>query len=168
MSETKCGDPVSTPVADLIPNPRNPNQHSSEQIAALAKIIEAQGWRAPIVVSNLSGFVVAGHGRLEAAKVLGLTEVPVDRQDFKDEAHEWAQMVADNRIAELAEIDNGVLKDLLTDMDTGALDMDLTGYDNDALENLMTQFHVDKDKGEQEGSTTNPTKCPKCGHEFSL
>lgn len=130
-------------VSALVPHPRNPNTHSTAQIELLAKIIAGQGWRAPIVVSKDSGFVVSGHARLKAAERLGLDSVPVNLQPFKTQADEWAHLVADNRIAELAEMDNKLLKDLLSDMDTGAVDMDLTGYDNAALEDLMTQCHVE-------------------------
>lgn len=77
------------PVEEIIPNPRNPNKHPKKQIELLAKIIKAQGWRAPITVSNRSGFIVRGHARLEAAKLLGLTECPVDFQDYENEAVEW-------------------------------------------------------------------------------
>ncbi len=61
----------------LVGNPRNPNKHPKEQITALAKIIKRQGWRHPIVVSNRSGFVVKGHGRLLAAKEIGAKQVPL-------------------------------------------------------------------------------------------
>lgn len=77
-------------IEEIIPNPRNPNKHPKKQIELLAKIIKAQGWRAPITVSNRSGFIVRGHARLEAAKLLGLTECPVDFQDYDNEAVEWA------------------------------------------------------------------------------
>ena len=93
-------------ITTLVPNPRNPNQHPKRQIELLAKIIQNQGWRAPITVSNRSGFVVRGHGRLMAAQLLGASQVPVDRQDYAKDAAEWADLVADNRIAELAEIDD--------------------------------------------------------------
>ena len=69
----------------LVGNPRNPNKHPKEQITALAKIIKRQGWRHPIVVSNRSGFVVKGHGRLLAAKEIGAKQVPVDFQDYESE-----------------------------------------------------------------------------------
>lgn len=58
----------------LTPNPRNPNHHPKKQIELLAKIIQSQGWRAPVTVSNRSGFVVRGHGRLQAALLLTLRE----------------------------------------------------------------------------------------------
>ena len=67
----------------LIGHPKNPNEHSEEQIRLLAKIIDHQGFRNPIVVSKRSGFIVAGHARLKAALSLQLKEVPVDLQDFE-------------------------------------------------------------------------------------
>jgi len=125
-------------------HPRNPNKHGDEQIALLAKIIKASGWRNPICVSNRSGFIIKGHGRLMAARVLGVTHVPVEYQDYATEAEEYQDMIADNRIAELAERDMGIIKDLLEELDTGANDMDLTGYAEAEIERLMTQFHVEE------------------------
>lgn len=101
----------------LVENPRNPNRHPEEQIVALAKIIRHQGWRNPIVVSRRSGFVVKGHGRLLAARMLGLAEVPVDYQDYENEAAEWADMVADNKIAELSSMDEAELNRILREPD---------------------------------------------------
>lgn len=124
---------------ELVGNPRNPNKHPDKQIAMLAKIIKAQGWRAPITISNRSGFVVRGHGRLAAAQKLGLKQVPVDRQDYETEAAEYADLVADNRIAELAGQNNATLKDLLLDFDDGENDMELFGFDDAALEKLMAE-----------------------------
>lgn len=66
---------------DLRPNPKNPNQHPEEQVELLAKIIRAQGWRAPVTVSTLSGMIVRGHGRYMAARLIGCP-VPVDYQDY--------------------------------------------------------------------------------------
>lgn len=136
-SYTELSDP-----ALLVPNPRNPNQHPKRQIELLAKIIETQGWRAPVTVSNRSGFVVRGHGRLQAALLLGC-QVPVDRQDYASEAEEWADLIADNRIAELAEIDGEELAKLLHDLDGLDLDMDLTGYTDKQVDNLLADIRVD-------------------------
>ena len=142
-----CAHTEVWPLDRLKANPRNPNKHPAGQIALLAKIISTGGWRAPIVVSKRSGLVVKGHGRLEAAKLAGLTSAPVDVQDYADEAAEMADMIADNRLAELAEMDLPSLKDLLQELDTGALDMELAGFDEDALARLMSQF--DPDGGEK-------------------
>ena len=133
-----CSHTEMAPIESLVPFPRNPNTHSPQQIALLAKIIMAQGWRNPVTVSNRSGFIVAGHGRYLSAQALGCTHVPIDRQDFETEAQEWAHMIADNRIAELSEIDEALMKDLLQEMDAGDFDMDLTGFSAGDLETMMT------------------------------
>lgn len=130
-----CSHSELADVVSLIPNPRNPNKHPDKQIAMLAKIIRHQGWRSPIVVSNRSGFVVKGHGRLEAAKLLQVEKVPVDRQDYSTEADEWADLIADNRIAELAETDDQEIATLLKELD-GKIDLDLVGFDSEALTEL--------------------------------
>lgn len=77
-----CAFDKIIPVEDVKQNPKNPNQHPPEQVELLAKIIKAQGWRAPVTVSTLSGLVVRGHGRLMAAIHAGLSHVPVDFQEY--------------------------------------------------------------------------------------
>ena len=155
-------------IETLTPNPRNPNTHPDKQIALLAKIIKAQGWRNPVVISKRSGFIVKGHGRLQAAQLLQLDAVPVEYQDYDTEAAEYADMIADNRIAELAEPDAAMLKDLLQELDTGEMDMDLTGFDAGELERLMTQFHVPEGNKEiDEGAMAETSsECPKCGFKW--
>lgn len=71
-----CAHDAIVAIEKLIPNPKNPNTHPDAQIQALGRIIRQTGWRAPITVSKRSGFIVKGHGRLAAAKLEGLTEVP--------------------------------------------------------------------------------------------
>ena len=123
----------------LVPHPRNYNKHPDSQIALLAKIIKAQGWRNPVVVSKRSGFVVKGHGRIEAARLMQVDAVPVEYQDYETEAAEYADMIADNRIAELAEPDNAMLKSMLAEIDESGIDMDLTGFDAGELLQMMSQ-----------------------------
>ena len=109
----------------LQPNPKNPNKHPEKQIKLLAKIMTHQGVRAPITVSKRSGFIIRGHGRLEAAKIAGIQQYPVDYQDYKDEASEYADMVADNKIAELANHDDVMMVDELKELPE--FDYDLLG-----------------------------------------
>lgn len=132
---------------NLNPNPRNPNQHSNEQIKRICEVIKAQGFRVPIVVSTRSNLVIAGHGRLRASLELGLEKVPVLYQEFKDESQENLHMLADNRLAELAETDNAMLKDIIQDLDTGDINLDLTGYTEAEIGNLMSQFFQGDDTG---------------------
>lgn len=132
--EVRCSYTEMVPLEKVVPHPRNPNRHPESQVRALARVIQHQGWRAPIVVSARSGFVISGHGRLEAARMLALESVPVDRQEFSSEADEWAHLVADNRIAELAEMDKAALEGLLVDLEAGGVDLSLAGFDVSTLE----------------------------------
>lgn len=133
-----CAHDAIVDVAKLVPNPKNPNQHPDSQIQLLGRIIRQTGWRQPITVSKRSGFIVKGHGRLSAAILEGMKEAPVDYQNYTTEAEEYADLVADNRIAELAETDNRLLADIFAEIDTGEIPMELTGYTEDEVENLVT------------------------------
>lgn len=117
------------PVGDLKPHPKNRNNHPDEQIKRLAQILEYQGFRYPIKVSKASGYITAGHGRLLAAKSLGVKAVPVNFQEYESEEQEYADIVADNSIASWSELDlagiNADLGDLGPDFD-----IDLLGIKN--------------------------------------
>lgn len=89
----------------LVPHPKNPNKHTDQQIDRLSKIIDFQGQRHPVIVSKTSGFIVAGHGRLQSMQKLGWEKVAVDYQEFENEAQEYAFLVADNAIAEWSALD---------------------------------------------------------------
>jgi DNA modification methylase len=134
-----CAHDGLVPVDSLKPNPRNPNRHPPEQVSLLARIIKAQGWRAPITVSSRSGLVVRGHCRLLAAKEAGLAEVPVDYQDYASDEEELADLVADNRLAELADMDENSLAALLEELSTRDIDLTLTGYDEEFVKALLTR-----------------------------
>ena len=138
-----CSFDRAVDLVELVEHPSNPNKHSDKQIALLAKIIRNQGWRNPIVVSNRSGFIISGHGRLAAAKLLNVENVPVDYQDFASEAEEHAHLIADNRIAELAEIDGNELAGLLRQLD-GQIDLELTGFDQVSLDDLLASTTSDQ------------------------
>jgi len=145
----------------IIPNPKNPNKHSEKQIERLAKIFRHQGFREPLTISNQSGFLVCGHGRLDAAKALGVEQLPVMMQDFENEALEYAHMTADNEIARWATFDEESFRDNWSE----SIDPELYGLDKfDFLnkENINDGKEIDVD-----GLTSNlNTTCPKCGFEF--
>jgi DNA modification methylase len=133
-----CAHDAIVDVAKLVPNPKNPNTHPDSQIQLLGRIIRQTGWRQPITVSNRSGFIVKGHGRLAAALLEGFKAVPVDYQNYDSEAQEYADLVADNRIAELAEIDNKLLADIFENIDTGEIPLELSGYTEKEVEDIVT------------------------------
>lgn len=140
-----CAYDELVPIEKVIGNPKNPNHHPDNQIDLLAKIIEAQGWRAPITVSKRSGFIVKGHGRLQAALKIGTELVPIDYQDYANESEEYADLIADNRIAELAEINTTEIADLITEMDVGEIPIELTGYTSDDIENIISAITGEDD-----------------------
>jgi DNA modification methylase len=97
----------------LKPHTKNRNNHPDDQIDRLAKILAYQGIRAPIVVSNLSGFIVKGHGTLMAIKKNGWDQAPVVYQDFDNDEQEYAFVQSDNAVASWAELDiSGINSDI--------------------------------------------------------
>lgn len=130
-----CAYDKLLPITKLKPHPRNPTQHPTKQIELLAAIIRKAGWRSAITVSTRSGYVIAGHGRLQAALAGGFTVAPVDYQDFDSDESEVAHLVADNRIASLAEINSDALGKLLRDYQD--IDPAMIAYDSKALDALL-------------------------------
>ncbi len=125
-------------ITKLKPNPKNPNTHPKEQIELLSEVIMKTGWRAPITVSTLSGLIVKGHGRLSAARLAKFESCPVEYQNFKDEQEELAALLADNKIAESAEIDAAKLTDLFKNIDFE--DLSLTGYSQSEFDSLLGEL----------------------------
>ena len=145
--EVWCAHDRLVPLDDLKPNPRNPNEHPEGQLALLAKNIRYFGWRHCITVSKRSGFIVAGHGRLQAAQRLGVRLAPVDYQDFASDDEELAVLIADNRLSELSETNESGLQALLTSLD-GKLDIELTGFDAGALDVLFDREDPTHENGD--------------------
>jgi len=152
-------------VEKLKPNPRNYNRHQERQIKMLAKIILANGWRQPIKVSTLSGFIVGGHARLEAARILEATHVPVEYQHYENEKQEYEDLIADNRIALLADEDQQLLRDLVNDAGIG-IDAELAGLTAEA----MGQFEKIYDQHDREVSNVVrfPIVCLANEEEYNL
>ena len=158
-----CAHDKMVGLEQLQPNPRNPNNHPEKQIEMLAKIIEYQGQRSPIVVSKRSGFIVKGHGRLEAIQKLGWKKAAVDYQDYENEAQEFADMVADNKIAELASTDHNLMIDLVKD--SGLVDFELFGLNDFKLELLELQNNSAELDADSFDNFQH--QCPKCSYEWN-
>lgn len=139
----QCSYTDIVPLEELIPHERNRNFHPPEQIDRLAKIIAYQGQRHPIVVSTLSGSIVAGHGRVMALKKLGWKEAAVCYQDFEDEEQEYLFLQSDNAIASWAELD---LAGINTDLaEIGPFDIELLAIKDFTIE-PMDRILDDKTK----------------------
>ena len=93
------------------------------------------------MVSNRSGFVVKGHGRLLVAKELGAKQVPVDYQDYESEASEYADLMADNKIQEFSELDMKMSADILQDIkDSGDIELEMSAFTEEALNELLAKI----------------------------
>lgn len=130
----------------LIENKKNRNRHGQDQIDRLAEMYQYHGIRHPIIVSNLSGCIVAGHGRRLAAIRAGIKSFPVVYQDFDSSEAEYAFIQADNAIALWADLDlsgiNADLPDLGPDFDLSML----------GIKNFNLDFEPEE-KQEKEEST---------------
>jgi ParB-like chromosome segregation protein Spo0J len=127
---------VQKPVSWLKPNPRNARTHSDAQIAKLATLISVFGWRSPILADE-AGNILAGHGRLKAALLIGLDTVPVCIADGWTEEQKAQFALADNRIALESGWDDELLAIELGDLQAAGADMALTGFDDGEVAALL-------------------------------
>jgi hypothetical protein len=135
------------PSADLTPHPKNPKKHPAKQLDRYELVVagdpakkkKGNGWRRAIVVSRRSLFIIKGNGAWQMAMRRGW-DVPVEFQDYKSEAEELRDLIADNRLAELAETDDDKLQALLAGLD--AADLQLTGFDAGDLEKMIRDSNV--------------------------
>ena len=129
------------PVDSLIPYARNARTHSEEQIAQIAASIREFGWTNPILTDGDKG-LIAGHGRLAAARKLELTEVPVIELGHLSPEQKKAYILADNRIALNSGWDEELLKLELQELQGVDFDLDLLGFGDDEIERLLNGDQV--------------------------
>src|ERR1017187_9991161 len=124
------------PLDRLVPYARNARTHAPEQIAQIAASIVEFGFNAPILVASDAG-IVAGHGRLLAARKLGLAECPVVVLDHLSETQRRAYIIADNRLALNAGWDEKVLAQELRELEGEGLDLSVVGFFDEELESIL-------------------------------
>lgn len=124
------------PVDRLVPYERNARTHSPDQVAQIAASIAEFGFTNPILVASDAG-IIAGHGRLEAAKSLGLTEVPVVVLDHLSDAQRRAYVLADNKLALNAGWDVDMLAAEMEGLQSVEFDLGLLGWSADELSGLL-------------------------------
>jgi DNA modification methylase len=124
------------PIARLKPYERNPRIHSDAQVAKVAASIASYGWTVPLLVTE-DGEVIAGHGRLLAARHLGLTDVPVIRLSHLSSDQVRAYRVADNQLVLAGAWDEELLASELHALNAAGFDLDLTGFYQEEINNLL-------------------------------
>src|SRR5580698_4771926 len=123
-------------IEKLVPFARNPRTHSEAQINQIAASIAEFGFNNPILVDTKAG-IIAGHGRLLAARKLGLTEVPVIVLDHLSESQKRAYVIADNKLAENAGWDDELLRSELAALLEEDFDVSLLGFEDEDLARLL-------------------------------
>jgi len=127
---------IQKSVKDLIPYAKNSRTHSDAQVAQIAASIKEFGWTNPILVDGDNG-IIAGHGRLMAARKLGMEQVPVIELKGMTDLQKKAYIIADNQLAMNSGWDTGLLTIELTELQNEGFDLDLIGFDPKELNALL-------------------------------
>ncbi len=148
---------IHRPVGNLVPYAANARLHSDEQVAGIVASIREFGFNNPVLIDGEGG-LIAGHGRILAARALGMTEVPTIELGHLSEAQKRAFILADNQLALNASWDEDLLAQELQALDGLDFDLSLTGFDTAALEDFL--FDDDAHEG-----LTDDDAVPEVGDE---
>ena len=156
-------------VSELIPYVNNSRTHSDEQVAQIAASIKEFGWTNPILIDGDNG-IIAGHGRLMAARKLGHDKVPTIELKDLTETQKKAYIIADNRLALNAGWDNELLTIELNDLLADGFTLNVLGFDVDELQKLLDEpdFEPATEEDQCKLDELDPKwiACPHCGKEF--
>lgn len=159
-------------VSDLIPYANNSRTHSDAQINQVASSIKEFGFTNPILIDN-DGGIIAGHGRVLAAKKLKLTDVPCIELQGLTDAQKKAYVIADNQLALNAGWDIDSLKIEVSSLTELDFDVDLLGFDDEFLKLLKDTFEPNfepatkEEQGQLDELDPIWVDCPNCGKEFN-
>jgi ParB-like chromosome segregation protein Spo0J len=147
------------PIDRLRPYERNPRTHSEAQVDQIAASMVEFGWTNPILIDENAG-ILAGHGRLLAARKLGLAEVPVIRFEHLSEAQKRAYLIVDNQLALNSGWDDALLAEELAWLRAERFDLDLIGFDASELERLLALADSDAAPSDAEDEVPEPPEDP--------
>jgi hypothetical protein len=141
-------------VEALIPYARNPRTHTDEQVAKIAASIVEYGWTNPVLVDGDNG-IIAGHGRLAAARKLGLDQVPVIELAHLSPTQKRAYVISDNRLALDAGWNEEMLALEMAELSEAGYDLALTGFEDAEIEALLAD-EVETDDADQQADADEP------------
>jgi len=166
------------PIDDLLPYARNAKKHPPEQIAQIAASIKEFGFNAPVLVDGEQG-IIAGHGRVLAARKLGMATVPCLVLTHLTPAQKRAYIIADNRLGEpdLAPWDWEMLQAEIDQLKEENYDYTLTGFTDESLAAAVQSvesrlYETEEEAPESSAKEIDPDdyemdhRCPRCGFEF--
>lgn len=162
------------PLDRLIPYARNSRTHSDAQVAQVAASIREFGFTNPVLIDGENG-IIAGHGRVLAARKLGLDKVPCIRLGHLSETQKRAYVIADNKLALNSGWDEEMLALELAELREVDFDINIAGFDGDAIERLLNppepeirdDLDAPSDFPEADENIETEHRCPKCGYEWS-
>ena len=150
----------------LVPYSRNPRTHSDDQISQIAASIREFGFTNPILIDSNQG-IIAGHGRLAAAKELGLEKVPCIDLSHLTEEQRRAYVIADNKIALNGAWNEDFLRVELTELKELGANLELTGFNAMELADITLGKDVEfKEYDESAADDVQLITCPECGKSF--
>lgn len=135
-------------VARLREYPSNPRTHTDEQVAQIAASIREFGFTNPVLIDDMNQ-VIAGHGRLAAARSIGMWQVPCLRLSHLDDAQRRAYIIADNKLAENSGWDMSLLRIELGDLYAEGYDLGLIGFSEEEIDNLLKPADGEKDDDDE-------------------
>ncbi len=147
------------PIGKLKPYAKNPRTHNAAQVAQLAASIVEYGFTNPLLVVS-DGTIIAGHGRLEAAKQVGLKEVPVILLDHLTPAQRRAYVIADNQLALQAGWDDALLAEEMHALNGLGFDLSLTGFDEKEIDQILAPLQDEQEKPSEAGGKEDEAPAP--------
>jgi len=169
MGKLETPSVVLAPVVDLIPNSTNSRTHGKEQIRLIANSIQSFGFTNPILIDN-NNKIIAGHGRVEAAKFLGITDVPTIRLENLSQDQIRAYVIADNRLAEKAGWDDSILAAELQYLLTlqPEFDISVTGFAIPEIDILLEAEQSSTDRDDQFDASSQTISTSQFGDQWCL
>jgi len=149
----------------LIPYAMNARTHTDAQVGQIAASIKEFGFTNPVLI-DADGGIIAGHGRVMAARKLDIDKVPCIRLAHLTETQRKAYVIVDNRLALSAGWDAELLLLEVADLEAADFDLSLLGFELGELDALSPEFEPGTEDEQGKLDEKSPITCPSCGHEF--
>jgi ParB-like chromosome segregation protein Spo0J len=147
-------------IAEIVPFTKNARYHPESQIRKIKSAVKAYGFTNPLLIDEKNR-LLAGHGRLVAARELHMTEVPCIVVSGLTDAQKQGLMISDNRLAEEATWDNDLLLEALGELSTEGFDLELTGFDSFQIENMLSPMPTldgdERKEADKDGKPSAPS-----------
>lgn len=156
-------------IDELKPYKNNARKHDENQIEKIARSIKEFGFTNPILIDRDSN-ILAGHGRLMAAKKLGMKEVPTISLENLSGVQARAYIIADNKLSDVSEFNKEILKLEMIELKEIGIDLTLLGFETFEIEEIVHDMNFEPVSFDEQGKldSLNPkiVNCPNCGHSF--